>query len=551
MKRAFLLFASLGILGPACDCEDTIRKKVSDRPAEAKPVEVPTESSAPSETEPNDSAESATRIEIHKELRPLKAELGTVSDVDWFAISGMSGAYEITVQPSSELDISLHLAGTQFSIPASTYNVGGVGEQESIPLVFLNEGEVVYFALRSVGSGSGPYEIRLMRRIVSGGLEAEPNDRRENANELKIGGQVQGMFDRSDDRDFYRIPSSDTDRYFQVELTPASNLTQKFRVYGSDSTTKLVELTVGQEPLRIPAFKQAAGEELWLKLKTESGFDIKSMYTLSLVDLKEVAPDVELEPNDIAPQVFGIPAEVRGKLFYAGDIDRLGFGKPLEEAAKPPTVEGERQRWDSISNVEVRAVSQSKLEVSIITSKGSAELGVEAEGTAWNACGLSFRPGELEISIKAKEYVTTSDLDYHVKVSDLSQIEGFEWEPNNSVDEAEEMFGVRRGVIESAQTSDYYSFEVFDELETLDLGLSPSETNFELLDSAGARVAAGNQGKIQVDLPKGKYFVRVFSAKIGECPIYSLEVDPPRVPLVEPPKETEGLAPVLEGEKSP
>ena len=552
MKRALLLFASLGILGPACDCEDTIRKKVSDRPTEERPVDAqPTESSAPSENEPNDSAETATRIEIHKELRPLKAELGTVSDVDWFAMSGVPGAYEISVVPSAELDLSLHLAGTNFAVPASTYNVGGVGEQESIPIVFLEEGEVVYFALRSVGNGSGPYEIRLLRRMVSGGLEAEPNDRRENANELKIGDQIQGMFDRSDDRDFFRIPSSEAERYFQIELTPASNLTQKFRVYGGDSTTKLVELTLGQDPLTIPAFKQAAGEELWLKLKTESGFDIKSMYTLSLVELREVASDVELEPNDVEPQIFEIPAEVRGKLFHADDIDRLGFGRPPEDVIKPSTEQGERQRWDAISNVEVRSVSDSKLEVSVLISKGTAEFGSDPDNKTWHACGLSFRPGELEISIKAKEYMPSSDLDYLVKVSDLTQMDGFEWEPNNSLEEAEEMFGTRRGVVESVQAVDFYRFDVTEEVETLNLSLAPTEVEFELLDTTGARVAAGSQGKIQVDLPKGRYFVRIFTAKITGCPIYTLEVTPPRVPLIEPPKEAVDLPPALEGEKSP
>lgn len=496
------------------------------------------DSSKPKESEPNDSPEQANVFELLQEFRPISGELSSAADIDWFQLTAQhEGLYEITVSPQEGLDVVIHLSGAVRDSQPVTYNIVGAGESELVPMVWLGA-KPVYFALQSVGSMAGTYEIGVLRKLSAGNLEREPNDSAETALGLQLTDEIQGMFERPNDRDVYVI-AADTSSVIRIDYKPAPNIPQTLRLYDDPKlSTPLSTLHIneGAKPVVVPAFAVPGGGSLYLVLSSTSGFDRQAYYTLKTTRLGEIAPDVEVEPNDRVPQVLQ-GTTMRGAFYSSEDTDRF---VPKEEPVvvgegqAPPVEQTGKRRWKRSLQIAVSPVHENvSLGVSLMLAGGETRLDT-AEKKGAQGCGILYSPGDLEIVVRPIEIRAPGEMfDYQLSLSHPSDDPLFEIEPNNTLEEADSLVSHRTGFMEDAEARDVFEFAVVEALERIEIVAGGKGLNLRLSleDDSGGLIAESDLPgaaleKIEVELPAGRYFVTVKSAGEGAplCELYRVSL---------------------------
>ncbi len=183
LLRCFFVFISLLLVLPAL--------------AQVKP-----------EVEPNDSREQAQEIRVGDKV---EASLQKDNDNDWFKLAvDQPGRNYLQVDMSAvpEIDGYIYLFDSQGQ-QLIQINDAPKGEPESLAHFPVEPG--IYY-LRVYARGNATRDTYTLAAKTTGpwqdGWEAEPNDRRENANELKWGLSIQGYFDRNGDEDWFRLNNS-------------------------------------------------------------------------------------------------------------------------------------------------------------------------------------------------------------------------------------------------------------------------------------------------------------------------------------------------------
>lgn len=523
-------------LSGSCDCEDKVRKKLSDRPVdETLPESESVDSSKPKESEPNDSPKDANTFHLLQEFRPISGELSSAADIDWFALTAQQeGVYELTITPESELDVVIHLSGTSQATQPVTYNIAGVGENETVPLVWLDS-KPVYFAMQSVGSMAGNYEIGVLRKLSAGNLEREPNDSIETALPLQLSDEIQGMFERPNDRDIYVIETEDL-ATLRIDYKPAPNVPQVLWLYDDPKlVTPLssMEISEGAKPVVVPAFAVGSRIPLYLVVSSTSGFDRQAYYTLKTTALGEIAPDIEVEPNDRIPQVLQ-GTTLRGAFHSSEDTDRFVPAKEepvvVPEGENPPG----KLRWKRSLQIQVSPLNENvTLGVSLMLAGVETRLSSEEKKGALG-CGILYSSGDLEVVVRPVELRAPGEMfDYQISLSHPSDDPFFEIEPNNTREEADTLETHRTGYMEEVVARDLFLFEVKERLEKVQITAGGKGLNLKLTleDEHGGLVATSNlEGaaleKIDVELPAGRYFATVEFAGDGvpPCELYRISL---------------------------
>lgn len=587
----FVIIALLAL--PNCTCEDKARSVV-DRRADRISVRDAGKSlsSRPTEFEPNDTPESASPIELKSELRKVTGTLSDSSDVDWFAITtaaDIDEVVELTVQPVDGLDLSIHLEVPGGQLTPLRYHLGASGEAESIPALRISPTKPTRFALRAEGDTSGAYSIQFVRHLLGVRIEAEPNDAPSVAERLDLPGEIQGVFDRPGDRDVFELKTTSEQEgaVYMLEYTPASNVEQKVRVYEDRELARpLLELSVAGgkkgRTVRIPnfAFPNADSgsddpdteDRLWVVLTSDRGFDRSSPYTLRFITLREVADDIELEPNDGRAQPIGVPSRTKGFFHSPDDVDvfLLGGNVDDDEPETAPAESTESQNlpdvgveedagdpdagqlyeaqslWDEIPE---RQGAEPRLTVRLKSVRDGVEAGLTWSGPDGEVeyrptdglvqiCAKPYSLGEIELAVEPIRVPDVEQgepvVDYILEVEEESS-QDFELEPNDSLESAERLQGIRRGYFSSADDIDVWAFAIEKELEgqteSVQVAIDAPKLKFEarLLDRDGGLISKsssvpGNVQLIDVDLPPGIYFVELRAMESGGCESYSVEL---------------------------
>ena len=491
------------LLTGGCDCDDKIRKVVSNTDPAARrgasgvdrqgqPI-----SSAPRETEPNDTLTQASPFTLGKELRSITASLHE-KDSDFFALSASSReTFEILVEPDEGVDVDLVVSVTDdpnTSEGALIYDVAAAGEGEAIPIVAIGP-RPLFIGVSAKKGGIGPYTLRFKRRLSAGSLESEPNDSVSSAVTLRAPTDIEGFYDRPDDRDWYAIDFPENAPAYALRVEPIKNLQQSIKLY-IDPDAPMMEGEIGASaPFVIPNIALIQGERLWVEMTAREAFDRSSPYLLSLKPTPRPPKEalLEVEPNDDVTRAQPLAMKeapshriaVRGYLHGSRDVDT--FSLLLGETDTPDTSSSERStpqpekekegaierdllpalddlrregaeegaRAESAEMLVFapfpsKALSPHLIELAIkpidpetrlaMTWKGGERQVAPAAGEALSLCQLPLDPGAYTFTVEAASSKTKSDPlqpDYDLVIKDVRAMPGqastSEVEPNDTV----------------------------------------------------------------------------------------------------------------------
>ena len=384
------------------------------------------------------------------------------------------------------------------------------------------------------------------------GIEAEPNDDVTDATEASVPSQIQGLIDRPDDRDVYRIVAKDQPRSMSIAFEPVQGVTQILRIFDSDrladSLASLQFSGTQGEQGGIPAFRLEAGMTAYIVVTTMGGFDRKAPYRLALNELVDLADSVEVEPNDRMPIPMAVPGTLRGGFYAAEDVDRITLGavvppapsieipSSIIDAGSPPATD-DAGVPDGGVPYEFRAKPTSppplvfKVEalregdvigVTFNLPSGEHTMVLDPSKRDTSFCVPAFISGDAEVVIRPVQMSSAGGLAYALEAK-LLEGPNVESEPNDDVVDADELVSRRTGFFD-AGAADVYGVRVEGDVSHVVLTLTdaPALEMMELVDEEEALIATASQGRIEVDLPAGMYFVRLRGRP--ECLPYNLAV---------------------------
>ncbi len=531
----------------ACDCDDAIRRHLSDDSEARKMKPTTTGPSGPAETEPNDEELNASRIEIGRELRPVSGRIDSAGDVDWFALTTKSGErekFEVTVEPTAELDVSL-------SVGSASYDAAQVGGAESIPALSVGR-EPTAFAIRRSGGAAGDYTIRLKRRLEGEGLETEPNDDLASAGTFPLPGAVQGYYGRKGDRDVFKLVGpSNTPMVF--EFAPVRGVRQLARLYADPALrVPVASVSVAPEAAgRLPNVALSPDRPVFLVMEAMGDVDPQAIYRVDARPHPPFDGTLETEPNDTVPMEVSLPAEplrIGGYLHAADDRDQFRVFRP--EVAADPVSEGDetlpevlrpfadkktatvplsaRLTWtDEQSNLGLRWV---------LDSEPVAEFRQSSEEREVVGCGLTLG-GEEILEVRAERLGKLGEPgkpDYVLELADAAAGTTWEAEPNDDRRRADVLVGTRRGALASVEDVDVWAFavEAPEGTQSVQIDAEARETDLvmRVLDEDGGLIANVDNGtlglreRFRLDLPGGLYFVELRWKSGSVCQPYELKV---------------------------
>ena len=513
-------------------------------------------SKGPSENEPNDEPAAASAIRIGNELRPVSGALSVPEDVDWFAISAdVDESLEIVVEPSEMLDIRLDVP-----VPNGAplvYDNGRRGDPETIPVLKVGA-KPQAFAVRSVSSSSGAYTLQFRRRMAQSGLEAEPNDDAQVATEFSVPGEIEGYFDRPDDRDVYRL-AGETGAPFEFELPPVRGVRQIARFFDSpDLREPILTVQVGEDvPQRIPNVALRADRPTYLVLSPLGGANRERAYRLRATPHPPVADGVlEVEPNDARPTPLEFAADggelrVHGYIHGADDKDSFALAPPTASpAGAQPTVEA--QVPAALASYAAKARPRTPIGATLTWTEPQSTFGLHWTTAAGDevefrregpdptvvACGLTLDDGTATLQVRVERLATapkTGKPQYTVVLTDESRAADWEAEPNDSSGEADILVAARRGALAHPMDVDNYVFSVDagpDVTVPVEITAEAKSTDLvvRVLDDGGGLVAnidnsaVGSREKMRLDLPAGLYFAEVRWKGGAACVPYEISL---------------------------
>lgn len=277
MTRALAPLMCLSLCLGACDCEQRVRKTLSNGSKESrKGQELPQERlrSTPMEKEPNATPAQATPIVLDTELRAIEGTLDA-GDEDWFALSCTceDGPWvlKMFVEPA---EVSTNIALTvQLGTGSARYDVTTTGA-ETIPVLALSA-TPTRISVRAL-AGQGAYTIRFERRLSGGQLEAEPNDIPSLAWLMPAPGELQGFYNRVGDRDVLalNVAALDKDKLYTLQVSGIEGATQTIETsLSADMSTPWLApgVTVDRGVFEVPNLQLPPEQStVWIALWQES-----------------------------------------------------------------------------------------------------------------------------------------------------------------------------------------------------------------------------------------------------------------------------------------
>ena len=503
MRRAALALFATTLMTSSCDCDDKIRKMISNpgERGESESKKLDTGNlgkQGPSEQEPNDFAKQATLLELGGDLRPVVGEIRNETDRDWYALTSRNDEtwqVEATVTPRSDrLDPVIRVAMDDAEDAALTYNTAGPGEPEVIPILSVTP-EPTRIYVRGQEGSKGEYELTFKKRLSGGAIEAEPNDEVGAAERFKAPGEIQGFHDRPNDRDVFYVPRKNlTGEVFDFEVT-STGYPQEIAVYGQrELETPLLRLQVPPEKAaRVPNMKLPGGAlGIWIVSSAGESYSRDRSYRLRLLPHSPEAVELDAEPNDTdeTAQKLALGDELAGYLHTPEDVDRFRIyvdGVPKDDEGEGAADAGEQPRKtvdagqqeaekptdagpgsakdagtrddrpvDPLAEIPEKESPEHLVRVDVTPRKETLRLALvfydqdeepvvlEAQepGEPVTLCNVRRDEGYLDLEIRplsSEEGAMTTGFDYGLQTSDVSEEDGLEVEPNDTRERADRL----------------------------------------------------------------------------------------------------------------
>jgi len=464
-----------------------------------------------SEAEPNDNREQAQEIRVGD---AVEGGYQKDYDYDWFKLTiDKSGKNYVLIELSGvpEIDAELRLCDEKGN---SLWDVdeGDKGDPETI--AHFSVGPGVYY-VRVYGGGKAAKEKFSLTAKITGpwqeGQESEPNDRRESANDLKLGQSVEGYFETGGDYDYFRLVLDKPGKsliQFDLSAVPQVNGYLNLRNEDGRSIWEANE-------------NQAGGPESIFNLALTPGVyylevygkpaNLKDKYVLTTRILGPWQEGMESEPNNGKEEATGIRIgqSVEGYYLYDGDEDyyRLTVDKPGK----------------SNIQIDLSAVPGVDTKFEILDKDGKElwDVNDADKGEPESANYFTVTEGTYYIWVKGYQKNIATKYSLSTRLLGPWQ-ENHEAEPNDSRDWANEikLNVLFSGRINANDDTDYFLLNVptpgVDMIVMQLSGVPEVRWNFELLDLKENRLDYSWRGEtgegeeiVKMKFKPGTYYMRV------------------------------------------
>ncbi|MDH7513475.1 MAG: prenyltransferase/squalene oxidase repeat-containing protein [Clostridiales bacterium] len=344
------------------------------------------------ELEPNNSRERANELKIGQSTHGYFQQK---NDDDWFRlINDKPGKILVQIDLSavpgvdSEFDVYNEKGSRIWSVDDT--DVDGA---ESVFNLALDEG--VYYVEVSAREINIKDAYTLSTKIFGPwqeGLEAEPNNSRETATEIRLGQSVQGYYQAKGDKDYFRlIVDKPGKNLIQVDLSGVPGTDGRVEIYDKEGK-RLWDANDGDkgEPESIPYFVVSQG--VYFIHVRGNQKNIASPYTLSTRMLGPWQEGMEAEPNDEIKRANEIKLNVpfSGRVNQGGDEDYYVLTVP------PPGVD--------IVVMTVSAVPGVRFSFELLDPKekslGYSWFGQDGQGE--EMVKMKFAPGTYYLKVKVR-----------------------------------------------------------------------------------------------------------------------------------------------------
>jgi hypothetical protein len=286
------------------------------------------------EEEPNDQREAANDLKMGKSVE------------GYFGRNGDEDYYKVTIdQPGKtlvQIDLSAvpQVDGRLTLCNEKGFNIWDTDETkdggpESIFNIALPQG--IYYICVEGRRANNADKYVLSTKIIGPwqeGMEAEPNNRREEATELRLGQSVEGYFHFNGDEDFYKLIVAEPEKNFiQIDLSAIPDVDGRFQIL--DQTGKnLWDANDGSkgEPESVRYFTVTEGSYyIWVRGNQKK---IAEKYILSTRLLGPWQENQEAEPNEDIKRAneLKLHMPLTGRLNHDGDTDYYVLNVPAPGA---------------------------------------------------------------------------------------------------------------------------------------------------------------------------------------------------------------------------
>jgi len=464
-----------------------------------------------SETEPNDTKEQANEIRIGESAEGFFQQ---DRDYDWYKlVVNKPGKNYVRIDLSGVpgIDSELQLCDEKGNALWDV-NDAEAGGAEQIVHFPISPG--IYY-IRIYGRGKATKEkYVLSSRIMDPwqeGQESEPNDRRESANELKLGQAVGGFFAKRSDEDWFKlIVDKPGKSLVLIDITAVPGVDSHLELYDANGSSLWgVNETRENGPESI--FNLALAQGVYYIQVWARQANINNHYVLHTRILGPWQEGLEAEPNNREKDATGLKLgqSVEGFFQFDGDedyykliIDKPGKSEIQVDLSAVPGVDTRFGITDKVGNALWDANAASKGEPETVAHF------VVTEGTYY-------------IWVKGYQKNITDKYTFSARFLGPWQ-EGQEAEPNNEFKQAGEIkFNMPfTGRINSRYDSDYYFINVPepgpDILVIQVSGVPGVQWNLYLLDPKEnyldqSRAAEAGKGEeiVRMKLRPGTYYLQV------------------------------------------
>lgn len=327
-------------------------------PDQAYALELALEKAVGREMEPNETMQSASRLDLPGVTRghfwPTQNLLAGDTDYteyDWFRIDVATGLFLLNLDVSevAKVDSLFEIYDTN-GYKLKEADMGGVGEGESLK-GFGVRGPVTYFlrlrAKTRAGNAGSPYEILTELIPYQGRQEFEPNDVRGDATPFQ-NETISGAIAPAADEDWYRLTVNDEGRQLlRANVSGVEGLDLVLRVTDALGGTLMTIDNMGKGQPEVLTGMGVTKGDYYLVVSEKSGrkADPRGSYTLTR-SLSPFQAGLEYEVNDstLTAQPLKIGEGVDGYIGWRGDVDVYQFnayqaGGALVEIAGVPNIQ--------------------------------------------------------------------------------------------------------------------------------------------------------------------------------------------------------------------
>ncbi len=485
-----------------------------------------------SESEPNDRRDQANEIRLGESMRGYFHKRG---DYDWFKlVIEKPGKNIIRIDITGVPDVDVRLAiYDETGHELKRANASPKGEPEAITGFGITGG--TYFITAYGRDINEKDSYTLSTRLIGPweeGQEFEPNDRREQANDIRLGETVEGIFQAKSDYDWYKLVIEKPGKnIIRIELSGVPDVNVRLEVVDErGSQLKSSNFAYQGEPESIINLGVIEGIYYINAYGYEANQNDK--YTLSTRLIGPWAQGQEFEPNDSDRQANEIRLGETIQGFFQAKNDPDWYKLEIDVPGK------------NIIRVDLSGVPGVNSVLHIHDSQGYriVRSNTRRHGEPEEIINFGVTEGVYYVSITANEINENEVYSLSTKLVGPWEA-GIEFESNDSTREANEikLDSVIKGYIQPRDDRDYYLLTIPEpgmDIFVVELS-SPAQANLylELLDAEGNRIKRSNLGDkgvkeqiVKMKFPPGQYYIYAGSSDVIVDTTYALRAGRPTAP---------------------